>query len=357
MFFSDTGNSCGNRTSFLQSLSIVHTLWNLSPIFRALLLVLLPSGCSSISIPDTPHLDLPQNPSFNSSDIRPEKTQLDILTFNDDRLRRLDSYQRLREFEGEIAYVESTGGQKIAFFCSNGPHRTYEWAHINSYSSLEKMRCYIEDESISEPTRTGECRITAGTDYGVAALWPVTSEIYLNSICCDFSDTPYSGKEITDVMIYLINVNGAVGLTEGSGNISEYIINHSRLDMEDIKRFKEPKIVYNPILQTIDKKILKPECRFLCMPALCCEGSLTTPPTRLVIEGKIDTVTYYWPINVGSTEDNRTYTIERSHRYVYDIQIRRKGTTDPDIPINIKAGEIKFKVEPWVEKEEYGIEY
>jgi hypothetical protein len=93
------------------------------------------------------------------------------------------------------------------------------------------------------------------------------------------------------------------------------------------------------------------------MPNIGTEGNPGNPPTRLVLEGKIDGHIYYWPINIGHEAQEGTYVAERNHSYIYDIHIRRKGTSDPDIPISIKTGEIKLKVESWIEKKEYGIEF
>ena len=60
-------------------------------------------------------------------------------------------------------------------------------------------------------------------------------------------------------------------------------------------------------------------------------------------------MTYYWPINVKD--------IERNCRYVYDIVIRRKGTSDPDTPINLDECTVQYDIKPWEEKEECRIRF
>ena len=357
MFFKKSGNSCRERTSHLQSLSINHILWALSLLFRAFLTILAPAGCSSIIAPE-------QNPPVVISKAplhQPEpsagNTCLDILIFEDDRLGRLDAYQRISEFDSDIAYVESTGGKKIIFFCTSGPYYRHEWRRINSYSALYQMRAELRHESREFLTRTAECRTTAGDRYGTAVLKPLTCKIQIDAISYDFSGTPYSNSHITDLKAYLINVNSSCPLTCSSPEKPVQIINHGRLSPEDINSMTEPDLVYSHLTDKLEGGRMQPVSDFICMPNHGTEGNPGNPPTRLVLEGVIDGHTYYWPVNVGSDKGKGTYLAERGCCYAYDIHIRRKGTSDPDIPVSTSTGEIKLNVKSWIEKTEYGIEF
>ena len=93
-----------------------------------------------------------------------------------------------------------------------------------------------------------------------------------------------------------------------------------------------------------------PDINFLCYQNSPVEEGPGSPYTRLVIEGKIDSETYYWPITINP--DNG---MERGARYSYDILIRRKGVTDPDIPIDLSNAEIKLTIKPWIEKDDYTV--
>ena len=284
-------------------------------------------------------------------------TYLEILTFEDDRLAKLDSYQRIHDFEGNTAYVESTGGEKIIFLCTCGPHRRHEWAQISSYGALCKTYVQLKDECREHLTRTGECRTTAGSSSGHIDLRPLVCNIQIDAISYDFSGTPYSGSHITDLRAYLINVNSSCPLTSSSPEKPVQIINQGKLLIDDVDDMADPAIIYAELAKRFDSGMLKPGYNFLCMPNIGTEGNPGNPPTRLVLEGKIDGHIYYWPINIGHEAKEGTYVAERNHSYIYDIHIRRKGTSDPDIPISIKTGEIKLKVESWIEKKEYGIEF
>ena len=66
-----------------------------------------------------------------------------------------------------------------------------------------------------------------------------------------------------------------------------------------------------------------------------------------MIEGKIGSDIYYWPIGLG--------TLDRGKRYSYNILIRRKGVSDPDTVIDPADLEFNFRIKPWTEKEEYQV--
>ena len=352
MFFKNSRNSCRERSSHLQSLSTNHILWTLSLIFRAVLIILVPAGCSSII---NTELDAPTKSSQTSLHQNSQltgKTWLDILTFDDDRLARLDAYQTISDYNEDIAYVESTGGKKIIFFCTTGPHHKYEWKGINSYSALNQMLSYLKHESRDLLTKTGECRTTAGDKFASVILKPLVCKIQIEAFSYDFSGTPYSKSQITELKAYLINVNSSCPLIYTYPEKPIQIINHGRLSTEDLKCMTDPSLLYSEI-----NDIQRKAAVFFCMPNYGIEGNHGNPPTRLVLEGRIDGHTYYWPINIGTQVEDGTYIVERNHCYAYDIHIRRKGTTDPDIPISIDTCEIDLNIKSWIEKKEYGIEF
>jgi len=262
---------------------------------------------------------------------------LDILTFENDRLRRLDTYQRLDDFEGTAVHPASTGGEKVFFLCFNSNISRYEWSSIYSYGSLSKSLCNLEDESISSPTMTGECICKAGEDTSVEVR-PLACQIHLETIRCDFSGTPYQSEKVKEAKVYLTNVNASCSLTGGSGSNTR-IINPGMLNPHDVKGFKDRSIIVHEMKETIGTRLLKPACTFLCYPI--------DNFTRLVIEGKIGSDIYYWPIGLG--------TPDRGKRYSYNILIRRKGVSDPDTVIDPADLEFNFRIKPWTEKEEYQV--
>lgn len=327
--------------------------------FPGFLLSILPAlsyGCSPDVLPEDEDHNWHSSKSltiFTCSSVPSQGSTLDILTFEDDELKRLDSYKKDVYTGNETAAAESTSGEKIFFLCLNGQRSLYDWTDIQSYNSLYKIRCDIESEDISRLTMTGECRAKAGSGPNKITLTPLASTVVLKSINCDFSGTPYSGSNIENVKVYLTNVNATCPLLAGKSQTAERIINAGMLNPSDTTKFQNPGIICQELGEVIGKSILKPDIRLLCYPNYSMEDTPGTPRTRLVIEGEVDSARYYWPITINS----EGYGIERNCCYCYDIQIRRKGTSDPEIPIEPKDMDIKISICEWKEMKGYGVRF
>ena len=94
------------------SLLIYHSLWITFAHFWVISIILLPAGCSQDVLPEMTSSET-VTPIRLSGDISSESgSTLDILSFENDRLRRLDSYQRIEHFKGDSVHIGSTGGEK-----------------------------------------------------------------------------------------------------------------------------------------------------------------------------------------------------------------------------------------------------
>ena len=318
------------------------------PAYAGIFILLLPTifiGCSD-SVP-------PRSDDFcTHSVVRSRVTSpisqylsgstLDILTFNDDRLGRLDSYQRIEKFTGNAVYPTSTSGGKIIFLYYGSVDDRYGWAQINSISSLGKICCNLEDESRNRPIMTGQCRCIAGETSIPIDLAPLSCKVKLTQLQCDFSGTPYAKSKIRDVKAYLTNVNATCSIMPESYPNKVRLINVGMLNPSDIEGFKDRSILFQEITGELGLNIIRTDACFLCYP----NNTDATRTTRLVIEGKIDGETYYWPLEVGDGEG-----ISRNCSYEYCILIRRKGTSDPDILIDRKDIGLNLNVKQWEEKE------
>lgn len=332
-----------------------------APFLRALLAIVpaISCGCSGEMeiIPGPPDNLVEQTTlHFSGACMTSEGKTLDIFTFEDDAMKRLDSYQRFENHEDTRAYITSTEGDKVCFICADGHLKRHDWSNIYSYASLEKIYCELEKETHERYTKTGHCSLTAGYRKGIVTLSPLVSEIYLESICCNFKGTPYEGEVLRDVKAYLTNVNATCSLTSPNPASPVRIINTGMLNPYDMKNFEEPEIIMQVISERIGNKEVRPEALFLCYPNISKEEGPGTPNTRLVIEGTIASHTYYWPITIR-TGDDGSPGVERNCRYSYEVLITRKGVTDPDTPIDYRTADINLKIKPWKETEEYGVRF
>lgn len=332
------------------------------PVLGLLLFIVpaIPYGCSDVNpvpcqYPASSGQSATKTVLSLSGSVSTDGACLDIFTFNDDALQRLDSYTRIEDFRGGSIPVTSQSGDKIIFICANARKDRYDWADISSFSSIRSMTVNLEQESEESLTMTAECRRAAGSEHGEVSMVPVASEVVLRTIGCDFSGLPYAGKDIYDVKAYLTNVNAETHLYDGAHDRPLRFINMSMLNPDDMKGFMQPGLVARKVADRIGSATLIPDLHFLCYPNHAETEGPGTPFTRLVVEGKIDGDTYYWPININRQEGGTG--IGRNCMYVFELMIRRKGTTDPDIPVKHEDMETTLEIKPWKEIQEERIEF
>ncbi len=284
-----------------------------------------------------------------------EKTQeIDILVFNDDALQRLDTYQRSGTGTWPVVKASSSVGEKIMAVVVNGQRDRYEWTDILSYQDMNGICGKLEDETSDCPLMSGEDRIRAGNPVSMK-IRKLSAEVHLKGISCDFKGKDYEDQQLTDVRIYLTNVNAEAPLFNDRPYMPTRIINSGKLEMADVEAFKEPGSIFQELPYPIGSAVKDPGIRFRCYPNESEEEGPGAPYTRLVIEGKINGTTYYWPVNINREKEGTG--ISRNCIYVYDIRLTRLGHTDPDIPVETEEAEIELEVQPWEELEEYGVRF
>ena len=339
-------------------LSCSFSSWSVLGIIFFYLLPAITYSCSPAPLPDQAekaHITL----SMTKSPVTIMET-LDIFVFREDEPRLLDCYLRVEDPGKWDGRVVSSAGNRIIRICANSGMDKDEWQQVRSIHSLEKISFDLEDECRESPVMTGEVKVPVDrseTSAGVMpdiemTMIPLTCEIILRSLTCDFKGRPYDGEKITDAKVYLTNVNAGRKLSDIGGSLPERIINPGFLNRSDISKFRDSSLIIKHIDKHIGKNGIGQEIRLYCYPNTAEEESPGTPVTRLVIEGKISGNTYYWPIDISRGPGNG---ISSGKSYIFDVKITRKGTTDPDIPVRTEEVNITFEEEAWIEKEGYTV--
>lgn len=279
---------------------------------------------------------------------------IDVLVFNDDRMQKLDTYQRFDMNACSSVKIGSTTGEKLMTAIVNSRMDRYEWAGITSRKDMEGICFNLEDETQDRPAMSGECQVVAGRPANLV-VERLSSEIVLRSISCNFKGKGYEDERLHDVKVYLTNVNAEAPAFNDGPYTPRRIINSGRFDPEVLDSFEEPGTIMQELPYDIGPEEKRPGLVLRCYPNEAVEESSGTPFTRLVIEGEIGGFTYYWPIPVNRSGGGNG--IDRNCRYIFDIRITRPGSTDPDIPVELGEGEITMKIQPWEEKEEYGVRF
>lgn len=351
------GNIRNNCREFLISVISVHFSETILPFLGTLtLLNFLPAflyGCSvPESLPDTPTV---QETGISLTKSQGEVEELDIFVFKDDPLQRLDCYLRIEDPTSWNEEIVSRYGDRIIVICANSGRNADDWAFLSSFASLKDIRMSLEEESAGSPFMSGAIYVPSGNDGRQTAIHirPLYSTVELRSISCDFAGKPYAGERMTDVKVYLTNVNAECGILDTEGILPSRIINAGGLRDEDMETLPHPSMLAAEIKGEIGRNIIHPGIDLICYPNNSLNEGPGTPFTRLVIEGKVSGVTYYWPIDINREGGG----ICRNERYVYDIRITRKGSTDPDTPVNVEDTDILFRVEKWKEEEDCPVRF
>lgn len=328
-------------------------------ILSAMIFPALICGCNMTesTIETSDDTSFPKVKSVMMTDSRPRSLNaLDVFVFEDNALQSLDSYQRIDMPEDCCVEVASREGAKMMFVCGNGQWTREDWMKVNSYGAINEFRAEFSEESQMFPLMTGECRFIAeGTQTVWVELEPLASDITLRSISCDFKGKGYENEEITEVKVYLININSACRLLTDGIIMPEGIMNMGRLDDNDMKSLAEPEMVCRDCPSLRSGMSVNPSISLKCYPNSGKEESPGSPFTRLVIEGMLKGEKRYWPINIGRHKDTVEEGVGRNCSYIYDVTITGKGSGNPDIPVEADEMVISMEVKQWKEREEHVI--
>ena len=284
---------------------------------------------------------------FNGGDL---PDSVDLFVFNDDMLRRIESYQRLPVISGTVEALTGEG-DKIAVAVANAPAGTFSERMPESYSALQAIRADLSLENGDRPMMSAQMNWSAhSSGRDEISLSRLGSEVFIRSLACDFSGTEYEGEMMTDVSVYLINVNGRCSVLGGDSEAPEEIVNSGHLEPSYLDGMLSPQMLYAELGSPIDKKGIRTDISLYCYPNESADATAGSPYTCLVIEGKICGRTWYYPIPVNRDEDGRG-GVARNCRYVYDILIRRAGSSDPSIPVASGAVITGFAAGGWKEND------
>lgn len=285
-------------------------------------------------------------------------SSLDIFTFDNSKSGLLDSYQRYEDFHSDEVFLRSCSGEKSVFACADGQRSRQEWSIVNSQESLDMLYADLRKERREHLCMTGSCSMEAGRGqtYDIR-LRTLASEVILSSISCDFSGRAYKDRSISDVKVFLTNVNAKCSLTAEGEILPTEIMNAGGLDEEDMAGMAEPDLLMQEITEGITESTSPVNISFICYPNASRKESPGAPFTRLVIEGKIDGETFWWPININREEGMDEQGIHRCRQYIYDLTITRKGSSDPDEVVETDAVRLQLNIKPWEEKEAYQVSF
>ena len=261
----------------------------------------------------------------------------DVFVFRDDPAGSLDSYQRADGI-GRIT-VSSGAGTRRAVVIGNSLLSKDEILSIRCMEDLKTLEAEFARDSPEYPIMSGETTFEAGGSC-TAVLEPIISEVCLSSLECRM-EGEHEGMRLTGVKAYLTNINGRAPLVLESGFRPSEILNFERLSETDLRRLERSSYVYSYMGdgRVADFGYSYGSATFYCYPNDAAEETPGSPFTKLVIEGKLDGRTQYYPIPIAREGKGGMQGIARNARYCLDVTITGPGTSDPldDVPVGSRT--------------------
>lgn len=273
--------------------------------------------------------------------------RLDVFVFNDDEIRRLDSYCSFDNPDSPYISVNSSAGDKLVVVLANCIGHSFTADEFRSYDTLGEVSWRLEDEDPARPVMSGECQISAGAaGYTPIQLTPLLADICLDHLKVDFSGRGYRSRTLENCRVFLTNLSGSCEVLRKDGFRITELENAGAPDPDYLARMKHPEMVSRSVVPGYWAPV-----DLHCYPNDSATDGPGNPRTRMVVQGDIDGETYYYPVDInqdGFGYSSGPHGISRNVKYSYNLLITRKGSTDPDTPVGPEQviGEAYIKLFP-----------
>ena len=262
----------------------------------------------------------------------------------------LDGYRKFTSSElGTLKNLEvqTTTGKKMIYAVANS-HRI-NWKGINTRASFEEQLTHLKDEDAKNfiMTGTAEAQVQLASTVSLI-IKRMVARVEIKSVKTAFAGGPYEGLPLTDVKAYLINVQGTKYIYNGSGDNFSILNNGENLETDSQACVMKGMLADN-LSNTIYDDGYNTSHYFYCY-----ENKLETENggnkfTRLVIEGKLNGVTYYYPIPIKGIERNTCYSL--------DVTIKRPGSLLPEADVEKGTLLATLFIKGWQEIDNGNIEF
>lgn len=265
---------------------------------------------------------------------------IDILVFSNNSasptLSKLDMIKTFTSADLLVSpeiTITTSSGEKMIYAVANS--HGINWNIVKTLGDFNTVFADLSKENLNNFTMVGHSTGDIKTKpTSNIVLSRIISRIKLNSLSINFSNTVHSGKKLTDVKIYMINVNKEKLLCDGITS-GATILNRGGLIPSDMESLAINGMLYDNVGTDLsDGERYSSIHTFHCYENTISSESIENKFTRLVIEGKIDGTSYYYPISIN--REGFGYTsgaegIEKNTCYSLSVTILREGSSSPDI--------------------------
>lgn len=263
--------------------------------------------------------------------------------------QKLDTYKRFSGSALDDLTVTTTTGPKTICIIVN--EHTNAFKGVTDLTKFRALVTNLKDELIGSFTMYGETEETLGITASVSlSVKRLISRVGVTSIRTDFAGTPYADMTLSNIKLYLVNAHAQkVIYNNASSPSTPLVYNTAKLVGNDANSTKEANLIYEPLTGTISDTGISSPYFFYCYSN---ETNDVASCTKLVLQGDLDGVTYYYPIpvnqeNYGYTSSNGYYGIRRNTTYSYGITVTRPGSLDPNTPLVPGDIDLTVNIDDW----------
>lgn len=269
---------------------------------------------------------------------------LEVFIFNNNPDNPDDGYlDTYRKFTSEDlsstskVAIQTTTGSKTIYVIANS-HRE-NWKDVNTRTQFEAQTAQLTDEKTKNFIMTGSTETTLSlTSEVTVQLRRLVARVQLGTIKTRFAGGPYDGMALTDVKAYLINVQGSKYMYNGEGN-NLLVLNKGKYVESDAASCAMPGAIYESLPVSLTDAGYNTPIYFYCYENSISRESTVSKYTRVVIEGKLNGITYYYPVIMKDIARNTCYSL--------DITITRPGSLDPGTDLQKGTMQTTINIVDW----------
>ena len=283
---------------------------------------------------------------------------IDILIFNNGAGAEnglLEVYKNLSGSQltdlSNIEITATTGAKKL--FIIGNSHIGSRLKSITKLSDFEAIESSLLNENVKDfcMTYSSETTLAPVTEI-TAELTRLVARVKLGSLKTNFAETSFEGMPLEDVKIYLLNAHSNKLLYNGEAAGNSTIFNYKRAATSEYESAKMDGILYEEMNSPLTPSSEITSRFFYCYENLLVSETVSDRFTRLVIEGKLNGTTYYYPINInregfGYVSTTSHKGVKRNASYSINCVISGIGSNDPDEIIENSAISVDITVTDW----------
>ncbi len=262
----------------------------------------------------------------------------------------LDGYRKFTAAElGSLANLEiqTTTGKKMIYAVANS-HRA-SWKGINTRKQFEEQTARLVDDDVKNFIMVGgttsQLQLATTVSFSIKRL---VARVKLNSVKTAFAGGPYEGMQLTDVKAYLINVQASKLIYNGAGD-NLAILNSGRYVEGDANSCTMQGMLHDEVTSSVTDAGYSIPHYFYCYENALESEAAGSKFTRMVVEGKLNGTTYYYPVILKGVARNSCYSV--------DITIKRPGSTDPGKDVEKGSLMATVAVEDWKVESDNKVEF